>query len=201
MTQLIPFSFQSHQLRIVERDGEPWFVAKDVAAILEHSNHRMMLNMLDEDEKGVSIVYTPGGPQEMAIISESGLYHAIFLSRKPQAKAFRRWVTEEVLPAIRKTGGYQMDPDAIAIPKDEYIALLKAKMEILEKRQAIQPGPRAWTAEEDQKLLDLRRQGLGFTRIGYRLGRSSDSCKNRWRRLSRRHAELQGELFARGGAS
>jgi len=196
MTDLIPFSFQSHQLRVVERDGEPWFVASDVGTILDYSRPRDMLRLLDEDEKGAQIVRTPGGPQEMAIISESGLYHAIFLSRKPQAKAFRRWVTEEVLPQIRKTGGYQMDPEAIVITKDEYITLLKAQVAALKAQTSLGPGPRAWTPEEDQSLIDLRRQGLGFTRIGYQLGRSKDACRNRWLRIQRN----QGDLFA-GGAS
>ncbi|MEC4816391.1 MAG: BRO family protein [Scytonema sp. PMC 1069.18] len=108
MTNIVPFSFESHEVRVVIIDNEPWFIATDVAKVLEHSNTSVMLQMLDEDEKGVSNVYTLGGNQELAIISESGLYHAVIKSRKPQAKPFRKWVTSEVLPSIRKSGQYSV---------------------------------------------------------------------------------------------
>lgn len=99
--------YKNSPIRIVEKDGEPWFVAKDVCNILEIKNNRDTLNKcLDEDERGVDIIYTPGGNQEMTIVSEAGLYSLILRSRKPEAKAFKRWVTHEVLPSIRKTGAY-----------------------------------------------------------------------------------------------
>ena len=99
--------YKNSPIRIVEKDGEPWFVAKDVCNILEIKNRRDTLNKcLDEDERGVDIIYTPGGNQEMTIVSEAGLYSLILRSRKPEAKAFKRWVTHEVLPSIRKTGAY-----------------------------------------------------------------------------------------------
>lgn len=91
---------------LVGSDGEPWFVARDVAKILELGTPRTSLALLDEDEKGVHTVDTPGGKQEMSIISEAGLYSLVLRSRKPEAKPFKRWVTHEVLPAIRKHGGY-----------------------------------------------------------------------------------------------
>jgi prophage antirepressor-like protein len=100
------FSFKNRKVRVVMKDGEPWFVAKDVCDILGHTNSRMALEMLDDGEKGVSKVYTPGGNQEMNVVSESGIYSLIFRSNRPEAKLFRRWVTHEVLPAIRKTGRY-----------------------------------------------------------------------------------------------
>lgn len=93
-------------LRGLMRDGEPWFVAKDVAQILELGNPRTSLALLDEDEKDVHSMDTLGGKQEMSISSEAGLYSLVLRSRKPEAKAFKRWVTHEVLPAIRKHGGY-----------------------------------------------------------------------------------------------
>ena len=198
--QLIPFTFQSHTIRVVEQAGQPWFVAKDVAEILEHSNHRMILNALDEDEKGVSTVYTPGGPQEMAILSESGLYHAIFLSRKPQAAAFRRWVTAEVLPTIRRTGGYgrPAEPERITIEvtKDEYIALLERRAGVsLRPEPRADTRPRAWTPEEDRQLLELYTRGVGPTAIGRRLGRSYHSVRSRLQRLN-----AQPSLPLEGGA-
>lgn len=106
-------------VRIVIRNGNPWFVAKDVCDILELGNSRSSLALLDEDEKDVHSMDTPGGKQEMTIISEPGLYSLILRSRKPEAKAFKRWVTHEVIPSIRKTGGY-----LIAKPDDTPEAIL-----------------------------------------------------------------------------
>jgi len=106
MNNLVPFSFEGAAIRVVTRDGEPWFVAADVCRVLEHSNSRMAVASLGDDEKGVSIVYTPGGQQQMTIINESGLYSLVFNSRKPEAQRFRKWITAEVIPSIRKTGGY-----------------------------------------------------------------------------------------------
>lgn len=106
-------------LRVVERKVQPWFVAKDVCDILEMGNPRSSLALLDEDEKGVHSMDTPGGKQKMTIISEPGLYSLILRSRKPEAKAFKRWVTHEVIPSIRKVGGY-----LIAKPDDTPEAIL-----------------------------------------------------------------------------
>ena len=100
------FNFHAHAVRILDKDGELWFVASDVASALEYSHTPHMLRHLDDDEKGVQIVDTLGGAQEVSTISESGLYSAILRSRKPEAKRFKKWVTSEVLPAIRKTGSY-----------------------------------------------------------------------------------------------
>ena len=94
------------RVRVVECEGEPWFVAKDVCECLELTNTSQTLSYLDDDEKGIISNDTPGGKQEMSIISEPGLYSLILRSRKPEAKAFKRWVTHEILPSIRKTGHY-----------------------------------------------------------------------------------------------
>lgn len=96
-------------IRTTMIDGEPWFVAKDLCMILEIQNSRDTLaKVIDEDEKGVANLYTPGGFQKMSVLNESGLYHLIFVSRKPEAKAIRRWVTGTVLPSIRRTGSYSV---------------------------------------------------------------------------------------------
>lgn len=96
------------EIRTVVKDGEPWFVGKDVAEILGHSNpQRALRDYIDDDDKGVTKIVTPGGTQTMAIINESGLYSLILSSKLPNAKKFKKWVTSEVLPSIRKTGGYQ----------------------------------------------------------------------------------------------
>ena len=94
-------------IRTLNKDGEPWFVGKDVASVLGYTNHRKaLIDHVDEDDKGVTICDTLGGRQQITIINESGLYSLILSSKLPQAKEFKRWVTNEVLPQIRKTGGY-----------------------------------------------------------------------------------------------
>lgn len=100
------FTFDKMDVRVIRKDGEPWFVAADVCAALDVGNVSMAVSRLDEDEKGISSVDTLGGTQEQAIINESGLYSLILTSRKPAAKRFKKWVTAEVLPSIRKTGSY-----------------------------------------------------------------------------------------------
>lgn len=99
---------------------EPWFVAKDVCHVLGIQNARQaMAKTLDEDEKGVYTIYTLGGAQKMNLINESGLYHLIFQSRKPKAQTFRRWVTGEILPSIRKTGRYERKRSLLPREKSE----------------------------------------------------------------------------------
>ncbi len=120
-------------LRGFLRDGEPWFVAQDVSEALEYRNAPDMTRNLDDDEKGTQIVRTLGGDQEMTVINESGLYSAILKSRKPEAKTFKKWVTSEVLPSIRKTGSYAM-PAAPAIahtPLTHDIAALELAARVL----------------------------------------------------------------------
>jgi anti-repressor protein len=117
MTDLTVFSYSDIEIRTVVRDGEPWFVAADVCAVLEIRNNRDALAGLDDDEKGVATTDTPGGSQQVAVINEPGLYSLILRSRKPEAKAFKRWITHEVLPAIRKTGRYEVAAAAPAIPQ------------------------------------------------------------------------------------
>ncbi|MBC9785489.1 Bro-N domain-containing protein, partial [Heliobacterium chlorum] len=107
------FNYEGAQVRTVLIDGQPWFVANDVCKILEHGNPRQVIQRLDSDEKGVHTVDTLGGQQEMVIINEPGLYSLVLTSRKPEAKAFKRWVTHEVLPSIRQTGSYSIFYDLI----------------------------------------------------------------------------------------
>ena len=126
----------ANEVRVVMRNNEPWFVAKDVCNILEIKNSRDTLNKcLDEDERGVDIIYTPGGNQEMTIVSEAGLYSLILRSRKPEAKAFKRWVTHEVLPSIRKHGVYMTDRTLDIIKDDPAYIYRIAEMLVEEKRQ------------------------------------------------------------------
>lgn len=104
------FPETDQSVRSVTVNDAPWWVARDVADILGLSNMHSSLALLDEDEKGVHSVETPGGVQELAIVNEPGLYSLMLRSRKPQAKAFKRWITHDVIPAIRKTGRYETTP-------------------------------------------------------------------------------------------
>lgn len=97
------------EVRTMLIDNEPWFVASDACSVLEIANNRNAVARIEPDEKGVHIVDTLGGKQEMVIINEYGLYSLILKSRKPQAKAFKRWITHEVIPSIRKHGMYMTD--------------------------------------------------------------------------------------------
>ena len=116
MNNLTVFEFDSQEVRVINIDSETWFVAKDVCRVLEVGNTSQALTRLDDDEKGVISNDTPGGSQKMAIVSESGFYSLTLGSRKPQAKPFKRWVTHDVLPSIRKTGKYEATPEPIALP-------------------------------------------------------------------------------------
>lgn len=105
---------------IRDENGEPMFVAKDVCAALEVKNSRDALARLDDDEKGVVLTDTPGGEQQMQAVNEAGLYVLVLSSRKPEARAFKRWVTHEVLPALRREGAYE-------VPREEPLDLVIAR--------------------------------------------------------------------------
>lgn len=118
MTDIAVFNYSNTEIRTVVRDGEPWFVAADVCAVLAIANPSDAVRSLDDDEVelvSAALVTTEGRPQDsFNLINEPGLYSLILRSRKPEAKAFKRWITHEVLPAIRKTGRYETAP---AIPQ------------------------------------------------------------------------------------
>jgi prophage antirepressor-like protein len=139
------FNYQGSQVRIVEINGEPFFVAKDACDVLDMSDVSMTLKRLDEDEKGTSLICTPGGTQRMAVVNEPGLYSLILGSRKPEAKAFKRWVTHEVIPAIRKTGAYSIpkvsQAELMHMMTTELVrqekALVEVKTEVKEVRSEV----------------------------------------------------------------
>jgi prophage antirepressor-like protein len=106
--RLFTFAPSNQTIRVEIINGELWFIAKDVCDVLSISNNRDTVSRLDDDEKATSVLPTQFGDKEMWLINESGLYSLIFQSRKPEARAFRKWVTSEVLPALRKTGEYQI---------------------------------------------------------------------------------------------
>ena len=102
----IPYSYNDQPVRVVTIDGEPWFVLADLAKVLDIAAPARLAARLDEGVRQTHTLETPGGPQSMTIVSEPGMYEVVIRSDKPEAATFRRWITAEVLPSIRKTGGY-----------------------------------------------------------------------------------------------
>jgi len=130
MSELMVFnSPEFGEIRSVEIDGEPWLVGKDVAVALGYEKPTdTVRKRVDEEDRGVSKIETPSGTQEMTIINESGLYSLILSSKLPGAKKFKRWVTSEVLPSIRKTGGY------LPAAAEKTLADLTAAVQLLTER-------------------------------------------------------------------
>ena len=130
---VLDFQFEGHDLRAIAIDGEPWFVGKDVAEALGYSNTRKAIrDHLDDDEKMEERIVTPSrGKQKMTLINESGLYSLILSSKLDSAKKFKKWVTNEVLPSIRKNGGYIYGQENMS--EDELLsrALILANSKIL----------------------------------------------------------------------
>lgn len=132
------FEFRGQELRMIEQNDEPWFVARDVAEILEIKNSRDALTRLDDDEKGVVSTDTPGGRQQVAIISESGLYSFVLSSRKTEARDFQRWIRKEVLPSIRKNGAYLGINKVVPLSKDQaLVTVLRTTADLVEGQDAI----------------------------------------------------------------
>jgi prophage antirepressor-like protein len=135
----IPFAFEDHLVRAVrDARGEPWFVAKDVCRVLEISDHHQAIDSLDDDERGRYNVPTPSGNQEMKTVSESGLYSLIFRSRKPEARRFRKWVTAEVLPSLRRTGAYCRTAARQPQPEERPHLVLKGSLRASALHAAVQ---------------------------------------------------------------
>ena len=145
MNKITSFDFEGSAVRTLQMDGNPYFVGKDVAQILGYSNpQKAIRDHVDEEDRGVNEMDTPGGFQAMKVINESGLYSLILSSKLPTAKKFKRWVTSEVLPKIRKTGMYATeqlldDPD-LAIRAFQALKEEREKRKVLELKNAeLQP--------------------------------------------------------------
>ena len=123
MSNITVFEFNTSSVRVLMINKEPWFVAKDICQVLEIRNVSDAVSRLDDDEKGIAGIDTPGGKQDLVIVSQSGMYALVLTSRKSEAKAFRKWITSEVLPAINKTGKYERKTKkAIEQKSPEWIA-------------------------------------------------------------------------------
>jgi len=134
MNELQIFKYNSNAVRTVLKDGEPWWVAKDICEILEIQNTTDALKRLDNDE--VARLNLGGLSGEINIVSEAGLYTLILGSRKPEAKQFKRWITHEVIPSIRKTGAY-MTPDTIEKVLTNPDTIIKIATQLKEAQEQI----------------------------------------------------------------
>ncbi len=156
------FTYSGSQVRTIIKDGEVWFVAKDVCEVLGITKHRDAISRLSDRQRGSVKVDTLGGPQEMAAINEAGVYKLVFRSNKPEAERFSDWVAEEVLPTIRKTGGYVANDDLFVETylkhADEQTKLLfRATLETVRKQNEqiaiMQPKADYFDALVDRRLL------------------------------------------------
>ena len=160
MNDLQVFSFNEQPVRTVLVDGEPWWVLADVCKALDIKRTDSAARKLDEDEKGTHQVSTLRGFQQMIVVNESGLYSVILRSDKPEAKVFKRWVTHDVLPTIRKTGAYVAEPEKYIVP-----LAMQPKMSVEERLRradlflrAAEHKPRG--SDKEERLVDYAVQDL-----------------------------------------
>lgn len=152
MSNLTTFNFNDNQVRTVLIDDVPWFVASDVCAALTIASHRDAISSLDEEDRdAVGITDAIGRTQETAVVNESGLYNLIFRSRKPEAKAFKKWVTSEVLPSIRKTGSYDINSRPLTQAE---IILASAQQLVAHERTIREHDSRIEVLESENKEKD-----------------------------------------------
>ncbi|MDA0109034.1 BRO family protein [Vibrio sp. La 4.2.2] len=141
--KVLTFDFGEREFRTsITSNGEPLFCGKDVCELLDISKYRDATARLDEDQRCPVLVDTVGGSQTMTFITEGGLYELILRSRKPEAKVFRKWITDEVLPQIRRTGSYTQTPQTTARSRSQYIELVKliSKSKTEFERQQLKPA-------------------------------------------------------------
>lgn len=167
-TNIVPFNFNDHQVRVISVAGEPWFVLADLCKVLAIRNVGDTASRLDSDVKGVANTDTPGGAQSVTTVSEAGMYEVVLLSRKPEARAFKKWITGTVLPEIRKTGSYgvqrELTEQQIVF---QALTILKTKNEELEaKVEADAPKVDyvdTFVADSDLRLLRNVAKSLNIT--------------------------------------
>lgn len=183
MNDLQIFKYQNREVRTVELNGEPWFVLKDVCGVLGISHITDTAKRMDEDEVGqTEVIDSVGRKQQTYIINESGLYNVILRSDKPEAKLFRKWVTSEVLPTIRKHGAYMtpetlqaaiLNPDImiqlcqqLKAEQDKNAALTAANSQLTVDKQIMQPKAEYFDELVDRNLLTSFRETAKQLGIG-----------------------------------
>lgn len=191
MSEVQSFYFSGQKVQTVEIDNQTWWVAKDIAEILEYADTQTLTRRLEDYEKGMQNLHTLGGNQSITIINESGLYTAILGSNKPQAKVFKKWVTSVVLPSIRKTGSYSLtetgDRDII---KNRYISLLEKHNDLLidlalykdQVRNAKKIRP--MTEFEIAQIRGMTADGFGCAAIARELDRAESTIRRHRQEVS-----------------
>lgn len=171
---IIPFTYEGHQVRTVDVDGEPWFVLADVGSALG-TRGRDLARMIDPEDRGAHIVRSPSGEQDMVTVSEAGLYTVLVRSNNPAVRPFRRWVTSEVLPSIRRTGQFGA-PRELSGPELMARALIQADATIKEQsaeleaaRPKVEVADRLLDATTDMSVQDAANS---LTRDGFKIGRT-----------------------------
>lgn len=151
------WNYESSEVRTVQVNGEPWFVGKDVATILGYNNPRDAISKrVDDEDKGVAKCDTLGGVQDLTIINESGLYSLVLSSKLPNAKKFKRWVTSEVLPSIRKHGSYSVQSQfADLSPQLQVLIQMETRQKQIEARQAEQATALAGLEQKIQNTCEV----------------------------------------------
>lgn len=168
MNEVKLFDFESNKIRTVMIDNEPYFVGKDVCNVLGYTNSRDAIKThVFEDDKGVETIDTLGGKQNMTIINESGLYALIFGSRLESAKKFKRWVTSEVLPTLRRTGGYRLPQT----PEEKIRLLLEANQSANTKIEKVEERV---SNLEDNRFLNPNEYGYLNTQVSSRIREVKD---------------------------
>ena len=171
------------QVRSVEVEGEPYFVAKDIAIALGYSNPRKaIIDHVDEEDKGVTKCDTLGGAQEITIINESGLYSLILSSKLPSAKEFKRWITSDVLPKIRKTGGYVNNDDLfintyLPFADDTTKLLFKSTLQVINNQNKLIEEQKplvtfANTVANSSDTIDMGEMAKLCSKEGLKIGRN-----------------------------
>ena len=195
MNEMKIFNFEDNEVRTQTINGEPWFVGKDVADILGYSNPaKAIRDHVDDEDKGQNDTFTPGGMQIMTIVNESGLYSLVFKSQLPSAKRFKRWVTSEVLPTIRKTGSYQIPAD----PMDALRLMFQATEHTQEKGNQV--DARVIHLEQNVKLDpgEYTYIGKSISRKVYQIGKERAYSMNReqkeelFKAINKEIAEITG---------
>lgn len=190
VNHVMPFIYEGSQVRTITIEGEPWFVAKDVCDIFGETNRNRAMQALDEDEKGYTQMTTPGGTQQLAVVNEAGLYAMLFAmqpgkargvseeyiaDREQKLRSFKRWVTHEVLPQIRKTGSYSIQPmTELQILRGAIDQIEVTQRMALEAKEAATQANQQIQAVKDaiiQTDRDWRRWvNKQLQRIGFKLG-------------------------------
>lgn len=199
--ELTPFTYADQPVRVVTIDGEPWFVLADLCKVLGLTQPNKVALRLADDAKGRNLIPTPGGAQEMTIVSEAGMYEVVIRSDKPEAVTFRRWLTTEVLPSIRKTGSYGTAPQLTeAQIVQQALAITHRDLEAAKERLALVEPKAAYVerfvADEDLRLMRNVAKSLGLQEKALRdalLAHGWIYCEeaSRWSEKKRRKVKMR----------